>query len=658
MENRVLLKRYRLSLDRNDLPVQLHRTPTSVTYRAQEIGTGREVALERVTADIPTGAFREVLESEAAIAQQINHLNVPALYDFGFDEDELIFVTEYLEGRTAAAWVAARGPLAPPAVLRVALQIVSAMGAMAFDRIYHHALNPENIIFLNAQTEADDWPPIKVLHWLGVAPLFTEVGDADLDYAARFTSPEQLYTGRVDLRSEIYALGCTMWFLLTGAPPITPEPGTGFSVKSASELDFVPKIVRHLILRMLHPEPDERPQDPVALKSILQTCLDRVERKERGRASAAIPFIRETKAVKQGRRIPFAPKTVSLAALLIALALLGAVELPRFVGAHNATLPRFKSNEAALASRNEMALPKRPVTPMAATQTRSESGPGSETGSRSQISSSSKTSPVNEIASGDETGPLVEVPTHSAGIVERAPAAAAEPPPPEEGPAKEVGTPVTSVVAKAKTAVGSSPTSAEPKTRPILTAKNESRGTVQFPNVAASGPAPLTNEASTSASATPIRERDATHTNPLQTAPDDSSDYLTDEPGQKIAVDSQPPVAEEAGSVEGPPTPAVAGATPAKKVAHSSPAPAIKSSSTRKSKSAAVARKSSTKTQSRKPASSRQAEVRRPRKIPQLYFGSSPAELVGTTRDGQWILSVKSTGKKFIVPPPPGFAQK
>ena len=148
MENRVLFKRYRLSLGRNDLPVQLHRTPTSVTYRAQEIGTGREVALERVTADIPTGAFRDVLESEAAIAQQINHLNVPALYDFGFDEGELIFVTEYLEGRTAAAWVAARGPLAPPAVLRVTLQIVSAMGAMAFDRIYHHALNPENIIFL------------------------------------------------------------------------------------------------------------------------------------------------------------------------------------------------------------------------------------------------------------------------------------------------------------------------------------------------------------------------------------------------------------------------------------------------------------------------------------------------------------------------------
>ena len=125
-----------------------------------------------------------------------------------------------------------------------------------------------------------------------------------------------------------------------------------------------------------------------------------------------------------------------------------------------------------------------------------------------------------------------------------------------------------------------------------------------------------------------------------------------------MAVDSQPPVAEEAGSVEGSPTPAVAEATPVPKGSHSSPAPAIKSRSTGKGKSAVVARKSSTKTESRKPASSRQAEVRRARKVPPLYFGSSPAELVGTTRDGHWILSVKSTGKKFIVPPPPGFAQK
>jgi len=289
---------------------------------------------------------------------------------------------------------------------------------------------------------------------------------------------------------------------------------------------------------------------------------------------------------------------------------------------------------------------------MAAAQTKSETGPGSETRPRNQISSASKTSLGNEIASGNESGPIVDVPTQSARIVEGAPAAAAEPPPPEEGPTKEGSALVASVAAEsgiAKIAVDPRPTSAEPKTS-VLTAKNESG--------AASGPAPLTNESRTSASATSDAQVDATNTDALQTMPDDTSDYLSDERGEKMAVDSQPPIAEEARSIEGSPTPAVAGATPASKAFHSPPASATKSRSTRKSKAAVVARKSTTKAQAHKPASLRQAEVRRARKIPDLFFGSSPAELVGTTRNGYWILSVKSTGKKFIVPPPPGFAQK
>ncbi|MEO7724099.1 MAG: protein kinase, partial [Chthoniobacterales bacterium] len=209
MDNRIFLQRYRLSRGRNGQPVELHRTPTSVTYRAQEIETGREVALERVTADISNPGLRELLESEATTARQIRHINIPRLYDFGFDQDELIYVTEYFDGHTAAASLAAQGPLHPAAVFQIALQVVAAMDAMAFHSIHHHALNPDNLVFVADAPSVGDSHPIKVLHWLGVAPLFTETNDPRLDNAARFTSPEQLYTGKVDVRSEIYSLGCT-----------------------------------------------------------------------------------------------------------------------------------------------------------------------------------------------------------------------------------------------------------------------------------------------------------------------------------------------------------------------------------------------------------------------------------------------------------------
>ncbi len=655
MDNRVYLKRYRLSVGRNGLPVELHRAPTSVTYRAQEIATGREVALERVTADTSDAGFRELLESEAAVAKKISQLNIPALYDFGFEEGELIFVTEHFDGRTAATWVGARGPLSTAATLRVALQVVAAMDAMAFHRIYHHALNPDNIVFLNAETEARDWPPLKVLHWLGVAPLFAEAGDPRLESAARFASPEQLYTGRVDVRSEVYSLGCTMWFLLTGAPPVlTTEPGARAGLPATRELDHVPKIVRHLILRMLRPEPDERPQDPVALNAFLQTCLARVERKEKGRPGAAVPFVGQGQKFKRARKLPFAPRPMALAAGLVALALLAAFAVPRLIGTKSTARTESRSNQAALASRNEMArLPKRTATVVTPTH------------------------PKTEPPSSD-SDPIVEVPRESAGIP--AGAVAGEPQPPEEGPseqdnapvvvenvplttspevseasaatapARENETPEASASAPAVVAKNppppveenAPPASTTAESAPIVTARNEPSRTTSLQDTIASA-APLTNQAP---GAQP-EEQDETSADPAAMTEDESNQIAADDSQSAASI-------EEAAPAKKSPAVAAASATPAVKKSRS--AAVAKGRVKPKTKAPSVARKSNNKTPSRKRVAT--SAVPRAQKLPELHFGSSRAELVGTTRSGQWILSVKSTGKKVIVPPPPGFVQK
>lgn len=657
MDNQIYLKRYRLSVGRNGLPVELHRAPTSVTYRAHEIATGREVALERVTADTSAAGFRELLESEAAVAQKISQLNIPTLYDFGFEEGELVFVTEHFDGHTAATWVGARGPLSTAATLRVALQVVAAMDAMAFHRIYHHALNPDNIIFLNAETEVRDWPPLKVLHWLGVAPLFVEAGDPSLDYAARFASPEQLYTARVDVRSEIYSLGCTMWFLLTGAPPVmTTAPGAGLPETRA--LDHVPKIVRHLILRMLRPEPDERPQDPVALNAFLQTCLARVERKEKGRSGVAVPFVRQGARFKP-RKLTFAPRPMALAAGLVALALLAAFAAPRLINTKNTAPTESRANQAELATRNEMApLQKRPATSV--TSTRPKAEPRSS-----------------------DADPIVEVSREFAGIP--AGAVAGEPQPPEEGPSEQDNAPVVAKIVPLTTSPEVSaasageapaqeneipetrapasavvveftpppppeedarPASATSESAPIVTAKNEPSQTTSLQDtVASAAPVPLTSEA-------PDPDPE-----PQDETTADTAAVTADESHQIAAEESQPPAgAEEARSVEDSPAPAVAAATPAPAVKKSRSASVAKALVKPKTKALSVARKSSRQTSSRKRVAT--PAVPRAQKLPELHFGSSRAELVGTTRSGQWILSVKSTGKKVIVPPPPGFVQK
>src|SRR6476469_3776022 len=149
MEHKIFLGKYRVTPDE----VALGRV-----YRGEDIDSGRSATVEV----IPAGAFkpsiRAKLEEEASAAKQINHINVPVLYDFGVEDDQLIYVTEYFDGTSAEEWVNEHGPMPTGAVLRIALQIIGAMGAASFHKISHHAINPGNVVLVPGQTPEGDWP--------------------------------------------------------------------------------------------------------------------------------------------------------------------------------------------------------------------------------------------------------------------------------------------------------------------------------------------------------------------------------------------------------------------------------------------------------------------------------------------------------------------
>jgi len=306
-------------------------------YRGEEIGSGRTVTVEV----IPSGAFRpsvrEKLEAEATAAKQINHINIPATYDFGNEDGHLIYVTEYFEGASAEEWVNEHGPMPTGAVLRIALQVVAAMGDASFHKISHHAINPANLILVPGQTPEGDWPLIKVLHFIGVAPTFVE-GDmsvAAFDKSSHYASPEQLQGKPVDFRSEIYSLGATMWFLLTGAPPLIAPKGplamqpttSGLAV---DKLKGMPKRVRRLVSQMLSVDPAARPGDPLGFYRQIQDCIAQVDRRESMARKLGVPFLSGAKVVALPSRRRFAPKTLALAAIVIAFVTLTSVLLASY----------------------------------------------------------------------------------------------------------------------------------------------------------------------------------------------------------------------------------------------------------------------------------------------------------------------------------------
>jgi hypothetical protein len=334
MEHKIFLGKYRVSAQEVEATGELRDTP--LAYEGEEIDTGKKVIAEVVPAGSLKPAVREQLAAEAAVAKKLTHVNIPALYDFGIENDQLIYVSENFDGTLAEEWVKTHGPMPVGAALRIASQVVSALGAAALQRIVHHAINPTNLVLVPGQTPDGEWPLVKVLHFVGVAPTFSGGSEAVAAYdkASPYASPEQLQQGTVDFRSEVYSLGCTMWYLLTAAPPLPAVIGP-IAVPSpnvAEKLSGVPKPVRRLLAQMLSSNPDERPSDPLAFYREIQDCLAEVDPRARPSRRFGVPVISSTRvqdALPARRRLPV--KALAIAAVLLAIATLSALILPGYL---------------------------------------------------------------------------------------------------------------------------------------------------------------------------------------------------------------------------------------------------------------------------------------------------------------------------------------
>src|SRR5207302_8168459 len=131
---------------------------------------------------------------------------------------------------------------------------------------------PANLVIVTGRTAEGGWPFVKLIHF-ALSGLKSAPRHAEPDVSAsEFASPEQLLQGKVDFRSEIYSLGATMCFLLTGvfysAQPRSPQTKR------------FARPFRKLIVKTLADDPNDRPQDPVLFAQELRACLAKVERRQ------------------------------------------------------------------------------------------------------------------------------------------------------------------------------------------------------------------------------------------------------------------------------------------------------------------------------------------------------------------------------------------
>ena len=262
-------------------------------YRARDSRLDREVAVKVLPASLAGDPERlRRFEQEARAAGALNHPNILAVYDLGTQDGVPYLVTELLEGETLREQVR-QGPLPPRCALEYSLQIASGLSAAHEKGIVHRDLKPENL-FVTKEGH------IKILDF-GLAKLATpSAGGSDDSVTLAFgagantvpgavlgtigyMSPEQARGLAVDKRADLWAFGCILFEMLTGARGF---PGaTGADVMSAvisREPDWqklptsTPVEIRHLLRRCLEKEPARRMRDAGDVRLEIEEVLGRM----------------------------------------------------------------------------------------------------------------------------------------------------------------------------------------------------------------------------------------------------------------------------------------------------------------------------------------------------------------------------------------------
>ena len=243
------------------------------------------VALKVINAaHLHSETARQRFVREARSAARLRHRNVASVFHLGQEGDNYFYAMEFIDGETVDARVKKFGPLKPALALKIAAQVARALNAAQTHELVHRDIKPANLMLVHE----DDELIVKVIDF-GLAKV--ALGGAGEDAATltmsgflgtpHFASPEQLEEREIDLRSDIYSLGVTLWFVLTGK---TPFSGSVMQVMSQhitrqppfEQLEGVPAPVVELLRGMLDKNPAQRPQTAIELRREIERCLEKI----------------------------------------------------------------------------------------------------------------------------------------------------------------------------------------------------------------------------------------------------------------------------------------------------------------------------------------------------------------------------------------------
>ncbi|WP_051755290.1 protein kinase domain-containing protein [Kitasatospora purpeofusca] len=249
----------------------------ATVWRGVDHVLGRQVAVKVLNgglADDPR--FAERFGREAQHAAMLVHPRIAMVFDSGLDQGSPYIVMELVQGRSLAVLLAQRPGLPVEQAVGIAAAVCEGLAHAHAAGLVHRDIKPGNIMITHDGG-------VKVVDF-GIARAGSShnlTQTASVLGTAAYLSPEQATASPVDGRTDLYAVGCVLTEMLTGAPPFEAETPVAIAYKHVGELPLPPSVRRPglppaldtAVLRLLAKHPADRPADAAAARAELLACV-------------------------------------------------------------------------------------------------------------------------------------------------------------------------------------------------------------------------------------------------------------------------------------------------------------------------------------------------------------------------------------------------
>ena len=265
---------------------ELGRGAMGVTYKAWDTRLHCDVALKVIQpAILGSAEVRARFQREARAAAKLKHPNIATAHHLGETGDGgSFYAMEFCDGPTLHEAVANNGVLKAAEALEIALQVAKAFIIAETHSVVHRDIKPANLILTR---RADEGLVVKVIDF-GLARVHSPnttgfASQSGFMGTAHFASPEQIEEKPLDIRSDFYALGACIWFMLTGGAIFQGSlPQILAQAVSApppwQQLQGQPQPLIDLLKRLLAKDAADRPASAQALRTEIAACLREVRK--------------------------------------------------------------------------------------------------------------------------------------------------------------------------------------------------------------------------------------------------------------------------------------------------------------------------------------------------------------------------------------------